>query len=69
MPEESFIRTSEVARAFCVDPQTLHRSLKRAGVKVYQFGARCRRVRVEDFERLKKEGLNYYNDKIPCQKK
>lgn len=69
MAEETFIRTSEVARAFVVDPQTLHNSLKKAGIKIFQFGPRCRRIRMEDFERLKSEGLNYYNDKIPCKKK
>jgi len=68
MTEEPFIRLSEVARAFCVDPQTLRNSLKRAGVSIHKFGPRCSRIRTEDFEQLKAEGLPYYNDKIPCNK-
>jgi predicted transcriptional regulator with HTH domain len=68
MSEESFIRISEVARAFIVDPQTLRSSLKKAGVKVYKFGERCHRIRLDDYEALKANGLSYYNDKIPCKK-
>ena len=68
MSEETFIRISEVARAFVVDPQTLVNSLTKAKVKIFVFGPRSKRIRMEDFDRLKKEGLNYYNDKIPCQK-
>jgi hypothetical protein len=69
MAKEIYIRTTDVARAFVVDPQTLHKALKKAGIKIIQIGPRCRRIRIEDFERLKRDGLDYYNDKIPCQKK
>lgn len=68
MPEETFVRVTKAARLFNVDPQTMRRSLIRAGYRLHLVGVRCYRLRAEDFERLKKEGLPYYNDKIPCKK-
>lgn len=69
MPEEIFIPITEAARIFVVDPETLVSSLQKEGVKIFRFGERSRRIQVTDFERIKREGLNYYNDKIPCPKK
>lgn len=60
--KSGFVKFTAAADWFCVDPKTLFRNCQQAGIRVLQIGPRCRRIRREDFEKIKAEGLTLYGE-------
>lgn len=52
----------EVAKFFMVDTRTITRNCERVGIKICVVSPHIRRVAYEDFQRLKRRGISYYND-------
>lgn len=47
-----------------VDARTLERAVKKAGMRVMRIGKSGPLVEEADFERIRKDGIPYYKDKM-----
>lgn len=47
-----------------VDPRTLENAVRNSGMRVTRVGQSGPLIEMEDFERIRREGIPYYKDKM-----
>ena len=50
-----------------VDPRTLENAVRKSGMRVTRVGQSGPLVEMEDFERIRREGIPYYKDKMTTE--
>lgn len=50
-----------------VDARTLEKSVKKSGIRITRIGRSGPLVSEDDFERIRREGIPYYQDKITTE--
>ncbi|PXA04819.1 hypothetical protein DDZ13_06545 [Coraliomargarita sinensis] len=50
-----------------VDPRTLEKAVRESGIRITRVGRSGPLVSQEDFERIQREGIPYYKDKITTE--
>lgn len=57
-------RLNELLAFFPVDARTLRKATESAGVKITTCGRSGPLIELEDFEKIKEEGFEYYKDRM-----
>lgn len=57
-------RLFDLLREIPVDPRTLERAVRESGICITRVGQSGPLVEIEDFDRIRREGIPYYKDRM-----